>query len=263
VLIGVFGKGGVGKTTVALGLGLILGRARIVTTDPYPGLRELMPDPPEGLELLELSYDELREQWKREFGPQALEVFKSVADLDWDFIEYLSTAPGLIEQYAVYRVVKEHQRDPAGLLIWDTQGAPGVMTLIRSELEFYGHLKKAPLYWGKLKRLLTKDVDVESIISRWRVVAEDTLEGLREMRSFVVVNPDKLSIKVGKSLAEELKAYTDFKGFVVNKSSPKRGAVLGSLGEDAPVLANVPELDDPGPRAVAEYLKSAIPAILG
>lgn len=250
MLIGIFGKGGVGKTTISLGLGLLLGRAKIITTDPYPGLRELLPDPPPGLELIEISYDELREDWKKEFGEEALNIFRSLTDVGEDFLDYLSTAPGLVEQYAVYRVVKEEMGSPGQIVIWDTQGAPGVMSLIRSELEFYSHLKKAPIYWSKLKKLFTKDVDIERIIEHWKNVAHITLERLSKTRTVVVINPDMLSVKIGKALAEELRNYTAFSGFILNKY---RGDSRGHP-DLSPLLSTIPEVNDVSPFKISAYL---------
>ncbi len=254
MLIGIFGKGGVGKTTVSLSLGLLIGKATIITTDPYPGLKELLPEPPESLKLIEISYDELREEWKKEFGEEALSIFKALAEVDEEFIDYLSTAPGLIEQYAVYRVIKEDIANPNETIIWDTQGAPGVMSLIRSELEFYNHLKKAPIYWAKIKKLLTKDVDIEKIIEHWKQIAQTTINHLRRTKTIIIVNPDKLSIKIGKTLAQELSQYTEFKGYIVNKNK------LNKNIEDqlSPILAIIPEVNDPSPHVLTRYMQEVM-----
>lgn len=258
MLIGVFGKGGVGKTTISLSIGLLLGKAKIITTDPYPGLLELLPNPPRDIELKEISYEELREEWKKEFGEEALNIFRSLADLNEDFLDYLSTAPGLIEQYAVYRVVKEHVENPSQIIIWDTQGAPGVMSLIRSELEFYNHLRKAPLYWTKLKKILTREIDIESIIQHWRQIAELTINEMKKTKTIIVVNPDKLSIKIGQSLGVELSQYTDFRGYILNKDrSNKKIQVIPK-----PLLATIPELEDPEPRQISRYVESVVKEIL-
>ncbi len=250
MLIGVFGKGGVGKTTVSLGLGLLIGKATIITTDPYPGLKELLPDPPPGLRLVEMSYEELREEWKKEFGAEALSIFKALAEVDEEFIDYLSTAPGLIEQYAVYRVMKEGMASPNETVIWDTQGAPGVMSLIRSELEFYDHLRKAPIYWAKIKKLLTRDVNLEKIIEHWKQIAQTTINYLRRTKTIVIVNPDKLSIKIGRTLAQELSQYTEFKGYIINRSSQDK-KITAQL---SPIISVIPELNEPSPHAVTKYL---------
>ncbi|ACB40223.1 chromosome partitioning ATPase [Pyrobaculum neutrophilum] len=247
LILGVFGKGGVGKTTVSLALALSLKKAVVITTDPYPGLKELLPNPPNGIELVEISYEHLKQEWKKEFGKEAYELFRGVADVDEEFIEYLSSAPGLVEQYAVYRVMKE--RDRGHVVIWDTQAAPGAMSLIKAELEFYNHLNKAIFYWGKLKKLLSRDVNLEKIIKKWRDVAEFTLNSLKDTRTVIVANEDKLSLKVAESIANELKEFTDFRGFILNKLKSTKPIQLS--GE---VLAKIPELDNPSPESVSRFI---------
>jgi len=244
MIIALFGKGGAGKSTIALAMALALGGGKVVTTDPIPTLRELMPNPPPGIEIVEYDYDTLREMWKGEFGEEFYRIISTVADVDKGIVDYVASAPGIVEQYAVYQVLK-HEGD---LVIWDTQAAPGAMTLIRAELEFYSHLRQAVKYWSKLKGILAREFDVMKIIERWRRIAEEVLEGLKGVNSYVVVNPDKLSLSVGRRLADELEKYTNFRGYILNKWRGEGVSI-------EPLVLRVPYLEDPSPWNIAKYLE--------
>lgn len=247
MIVGIFGKGGVGKTTLAASLALASLRyvdsVMVITADPFPGLREVLPDPPSGVFLREIGYEEIREGWKREFGEEVyLLVSSLLSDVDRSFVEYLSEAPGILEQYSVYRVLKEAYEGHHDLVIWDTQAASGVISQIRAELDFYEHMKKAPLYWSKLKRLLRWELNLEELIERWKGVARFVLDALRSVRSVIVTNEDRLSVLVGKTVARELAGHTKFLGFILNRARSNM-----AYGELSPLLAVVPEVPEPSP----------------
>ena len=117
-LIMVGGKGGVGKTTCAsaIAMGLASGGRRVllISSDPTPSLsdiyeqdigsveRRLLAEIP--LYGLEISAEMVLRKWKERFGPEIYEVVSSFADLDYGFVDYVGTAPGIEEEYMLYLI---------------------------------------------------------------------------------------------------------------------------------------------------------------
>src|SRR5271157_2082577 len=114
------GKGGVGKTTCASAVALQIAsdgrRVLLLSSDPTPSLGDIFEIPMgdqeirlvEGHELfgLEISSDMVLKRWKERFGPEIYEVISSFASVEYDFVDYIGTAPGIEEEFMLHFIVE-------------------------------------------------------------------------------------------------------------------------------------------------------------
>jgi len=112
-LIMVGGKGGVGKTTCASAIAVRIAsdgkKVLIISSDPTPSLSDIFEVTIGGNETkiidnnelygLEISSDAVLKKWKDRFGSEIYEVISSFASVDYDFVDYIGTAPGIEEEY--------------------------------------------------------------------------------------------------------------------------------------------------------------------
>ncbi len=133
-LIMVGGKGGVGKTTaasaIALGLAESGRKVLLISSDPTPSLSDIYEQEIgstekrifEDLALygLEISTDVVLAKWKERFGREIHEVISSFADVDYDFVDYVGTAPGIEEEYMLYFIQGLTKSGNYDVVVWDT-----------------------------------------------------------------------------------------------------------------------------------------------
>ncbi len=114
------GKGGVGKTTCASALALgFADRGRkvlLISSDPTPSLSDIFEKEigsrerkileREELYGLEISSEIVLQKWKESFGDEIYEVISSFANVDYDFVDYIGTAPGIEEEYMLYFILE-------------------------------------------------------------------------------------------------------------------------------------------------------------
>src|SRR3990172_11447043 len=112
-LIMIGGKGGVGKTTCASAIALHFSlrgkKTLIISSDPTPSLSDIFEmeigdqETPiknvKNLSGIEISSEVVLRKWKERFGPEIFEVVSSFASLDYDFVDYIGGAPGIVEEY--------------------------------------------------------------------------------------------------------------------------------------------------------------------
>jgi arsenite-transporting ATPase len=108
-LIMIGGKGGVGKTTCATAIAVHFARlgrkTLVISSDPTPSLSDIFEmeigdrQTPiggiGGLYGIEISADVVLNMWRERFGPEIYEVISSFAKVDYDFVDYIGTAPGI------------------------------------------------------------------------------------------------------------------------------------------------------------------------
>ena len=136
-LILLAGKGGVGKTTCSAALALQFARlgekTLVISSDPAPPLSDIfatdigpvekaIPGVP-NLYALEIHSEVVRRKWKERFGPEIYEVLSAFSRLDYDFVDYIASAPGIEEEYLLHYVVELVDHGGYQRVIWDTAPA--------------------------------------------------------------------------------------------------------------------------------------------
>jgi arsenite-transporting ATPase len=232
-LIMVGGKGGVGKTTcasaIALGLAQTGKRVLLVSSDPTPSLSDiyeqeigprqtrLLQDLP--LYGLEISSEAVLAKWKERFGREIHEVISSFANVEYDFVDYVGTAPGIEEEYMLY-FIQELTRDGAyDEIVWDTAPAGHTLRLLRLPRLFLKHLEGATKFYMNLYsavervketvRLQSSKKTLLQVISSWEDLSEGIIEFIRApdtTRYVLVTIPEALGVRLTQRVTAELGA---------------------------------------------------------
>lgn len=248
-IIMVGGKGGVGKTTCAAAMALRFAsegkRTLIVSSDPTPSLSDIfeteigaqMKGIPQAENLygLELNYEQILKMWRDRFGQEVYEVISSFLPVDYDILDYLSEAPGVIdEQFMLAYLLDLFQSNEYEKIVWDTAPAGQTLTLMRLETRFYDHLTNAAKLYTKIQfylerlREVTKPKSKRSplkIIEEWKQLALRIISTLRdsEIAEFVVVTiPEGLGVYQTDRIINELQNYKiNVEHIIVNNVLPK------------------------------------------
>jgi arsenite-transporting ATPase len=232
ILIG--GKGGVGKTTCAAAVALHfsgLGRKTLViSSDPTPSLsdifetsigdRETAVQGVEGLYGIEISSEVVLEMWRKRFGPEIYEIMSSFANLDYDFVDYIGTAPGIEEEYMLNYILDLVEGGQYDMVVWDTAPAGHTLRLLHLPHIFLKHLEAATKfylniysYFEKVKdsvRLRKGKRSLLEIISSWENLAEKIVRFIRDetKTTFVLVTiPEALGVKQTERIIKDFDEY--------------------------------------------------------
>lgn len=233
-LIMVGGKGGVGKTTcasaIALKAALEKRKTLIISSDPTPSLSDIFEKKiggeekriEEDLELfgIEISDEIVLKRWKERFGPEIYEVISSFANLDYDFVDYIGTAPGIEEEYMLNFIIELTESEKYDLVVWDTAPAGHTLRLLKLPHLFLKHLEAATKfyinlysYFEKLKegiRFRSSKRNLLEIIGNWEALAEKILDFIRDEKKtkYVAVTiPEALGVKLTERFLKELKDH--------------------------------------------------------
>ncbi len=230
-LIMVGGKGGVGKTTCATAIALRLAmdkrRVLVISSDPAPSLsdiferevgdREVKVSDQHELYALEVSSDIVLKRWKERFGPEIYEVVSSFADVDYDFVDYIGSAPGIEEEYILNFIMELVLGKTYDVVVWDTAPAGHTLRLLKLPELFLAHMEAATKFYMNIYGYLEKIRDViklkESkrtlleIISSWEALAERIVAFIRDQRAvkyLIVTIPEALGVKLTERVVSEL-----------------------------------------------------------
>ena len=230
-LIMVGGKGGVGKTTCATAISLWLAmdkrRVLVISSDPAPSLsdiferevgdREVKVSDQHELYALEVSSDIVLKRWKERFGPEIYEVVSSFADVDYDFVDYIGSAPGIEEEYILNFIMELVLGKTYDVVVWDTAPAGHTLRLLKLPELFLAHMEAATKFYMNIYGYLEKIRDViklkESkrtlleIISSWEALAERIVAFIRDQRAvkyLIVTIPEALGVKLTERVVSEL-----------------------------------------------------------
>jgi arsenite-transporting ATPase len=233
-LIMIGGKGGVGKTTCAAALALHfsdMGRKTLViSSDPTPSLSDIFEtsigdketpiESVQGLYGIEISSEVVLEMWRRRFGPEIYEVISSFANLDYDFVDYIGTAPGIEEEYMLNYILDLVEGGQYDLVVWDTAPAGHTLRLLHLPHIFLKHLEAATKfylniygYFEKVKdsvRLRRGKRSLLEIISSWENLAEKIVRFIRdpgETEFILVTIPEALGVKQTERIIRDFDAY--------------------------------------------------------
>jgi arsenite-transporting ATPase len=228
------GKGGVGKTTCAAAIALHFAntgrKTLVISSDPTPSLSDIfetsigdqeipIPDVA-GLYGIEISSEIVLDMWRMRFGPEIYEVISSFADLDYDFVDYIGTAPGIEEEYMLNYILDLVEARQFDLVVWDTAPAGHTLRLLHLPQIFLKHLEAATKfylniygYFEKLKdsvQLRKGKRSLLEIISSWENLAENIVRFIRDQKNteFVLVTiPEALGVKQTERIIKDFDAY--------------------------------------------------------
>jgi arsenite-transporting ATPase len=224
------GKGGVGKTTCAAAIAyqkaLEGKRVLIVSSDPAPSLsdifdvtlgsdeRRISSDLP--LFGMEISSDVVLKRWKERFGPEIYEVISSFADVDYDFVDYVGTAPGIEEEYMLSFIVDLVEGGTYDVVVWDTAPAGHTLRLLNLPRLFLRHLEAATKFYLNMFSYLEKLRDTVrlkgtkrtllEVIAGWEALSERIVRFItdEELTSYVLVTiPEALGVKLTERIVAE------------------------------------------------------------
>jgi arsenite-transporting ATPase len=229
-LIMVGGKGGVGKTTCASAIALKLAmdgkRVLVISSDPSPSLSDIFEISIGDIETriteehelhgLEISSDVVLKRWKERFGPEIHEVISSFADVDYDFVDYIGTAPGIEEEYMLSFIMDLVQDDKYDVVVWDTAPAGHTLRLLKLPHLFLNHLEAATKFYMNMYSYLEKFKDTVTlkkskrtlleIIGSWEALSERIVEFIRDPNAtkYVIVTiAEALGVKLTARIVED------------------------------------------------------------
>ena len=216
------GKGGVGKTTTAAAIALHFARqgkrVLILSSDPAPSLSDIFETPLSdvitpisrvpGLFGMEISATEVLKCWKDRFGPEIYEVVSSFAKVDYDFVEYIGTAPGIEEEYMLNFIMELVQSGEFDRVVWDTAPAGHTLRLLHLPGVFLEHLEAATKFYMNLYSTFSKlkasaklqggKKTLLEIISGWQALSQTVMDFIRDetqVANILVTIPEALGVK--------------------------------------------------------------------
>jgi len=223
-LVSLWGKGGVGKSTLSVALGSYLAsqgrRVLVLTTDPMPSLGFLKERVwgksayENRLEVLELGEEEVIEKWKERFGDEVYYVVSSLLPVGREIIDYVANAPGISDEFLLYLVYAKFTEDSYEYIVWDLPAASEAVRLLALESKVYAHMGDAFRLYLKVRGHLEKIVrhrraTPEDLIRDWQKLANDVLEMLRceNHIPLLVTIPEPLGVYQAVNLYKELLRY--------------------------------------------------------
>jgi arsenite-transporting ATPase len=232
VMIG--GKGGVGKTTCATAIAVHFARlgrkTLVISSDPTPSLSDIFEreigdrqtpiTAVDGLYAIEISSDVVLNMWRERFGPEIYEVISSFASIDYEFVDYIGTAPGIEEEYMLSYILELVESKEFDLVVWDTAPAGHTLRLLHLPQIFLKHLEAATKfymniysYFDKLKeavKLQKGRRTLLEIISSWEAIALKLVDFIRdqEKSEFIIVTiPEALGVKQTERIIADFDQY--------------------------------------------------------
>ncbi len=243
-LIMVGGKGGVGKTTCASAIALKLAmdkrKVLIISSDPTPSLSDIFEKEVgdketrvhDNYELyaLEVSSEIVLKRWKERFGPEIYEVISSFASIDYDFVDYIGSAPGIEEEYMLNFIMELVEGGSYDVVVWDTAPAGHTLRLLKLPELFLAHMEAATKFYMNMYGYLEKIKDAvklkESkrtlleIIAGWESLSEKIVAFIRNpeaVKYLIVTIPEALGVKLtGRVLSELEENQLKVENIIVN-----------------------------------------------
>lgn len=231
-LIMVGGKGGVGKTTCASAVALMLAmngkRVLVISSDPTPSLSDIFEVSigseevkiTENQELygMEISSEVVLAKWKERFGKEIYDVISSFANVDYDFVDYVGTAPGIEEEYMLSFIIELVESNKYDIVVWDTAPAGHTLRLLRLPHLFLKHMEAATKFYMNMYGYLEKLKDAVrfraskrsllEIIGSWEALSERIVEFIRNeklTKYLIVTIPEALGVKLTERVIAEFK----------------------------------------------------------
>jgi arsenite-transporting ATPase len=229
-LIMIGGKGGVGKTTCASAIAAKIAaegkKVLIVSSDPTPSLSDIFEvtigskeikivDPYE-LYGLEISSEVVLKKWKERFGSEIYDVVSSFAKVDYDFVDYIGTAPGIEEEYMLSFIVDLVEGGKYDAVVWDTAPAGHTLRLLHLPHLFLKHLEAATKFYMNMYSYLERLKGMTglkgskrtllAVIKSWEELSQKIIEFVRDnsaTKYVIVTIPEALGVKLTGRMIEE------------------------------------------------------------
>jgi arsenite/tail-anchored protein-transporting ATPase len=229
-LIMIGGKGGVGKTTCASAIAVRIAvegkKVLIISSDPTPSLSDIFEVALGSVETkidgryelygLEISSEAVLKKWKERFGPEIYEVISSFAKVDYDFVDYIGTAPGIEEEYMLSFIVGLVEGGKYDVVVWDTAPAGHTLRLLQLPHLFLKHLEAATKFYMNMYSYLERLKEMSglkgsrrtllAIIKNWEELSQKIIEFIKDSRvtKYVIVTiPEALGVKLTGRMLEE------------------------------------------------------------
>ncbi len=233
-LVMVGGKGGVGKTTcasaIATGLADRGRKVLLISSDPTPSLSDIFEREighhekkiltNGNLYGLEISSDVVLEKWKERFGEEIYEVVSSFANVDYAFVDYIGTAPGIEEEYMLYYILELVRGGKYEIVVWDTAPAGHTLRLLRLPNLFLEHLEAATKFYMNMYSFVERFRDTVKlrsskrsllqIIGSWEELSKGIIEfiGDEALTRYVLVTiPEALGVRLTERMIHDLEEH--------------------------------------------------------
>lgn len=226
------GKGGVGKTTMAVATALRaarIGPTLLVSTDPSGSLSGIFARPLDqravrvaaGLDAVELTRPQVLAQWREKFGEEMFAVISSFLPVGREIIDYMEGAPGIEEEFMLDYLLSGAQSGIYQTIVWDTAPTATTLNLLTIQQLFYTHLTQAQRLYLKFKGLFGQ-ADPMTLINRWRELTARIIAMLRtDTTAWVVANPERLPVEQAARIADSLVDFgIGVNGFILNRMLP-------------------------------------------
>ncbi|MGC8621012.1 MAG: ArsA family ATPase [Caldisphaera sp.] len=231
-LISVWGKGGVGKSTIASSISLLYNRkgfnTLLLSTDPTPASTRILckkevktPTECDGVKIIELSEEDILSLWKKRFGDEVYNVISSFLPVDYSIIDYVSRAPGISDEFTLYYLYELFKSNEYDVIVWDTTGAGGSLNLLKIEKELYEHMGDAAKLYLKVRSTLEKlrkaQYEPLELINSWRELAKNIFDILssNDHDLILVSEPTSLSFFVTKKILEDLNLHNIYTRLII------------------------------------------------
>ncbi len=166
---------------------------------------------------LEIDSGLILKRWKERFGPEIYEVLSAFADLDYDFVDYIGSAPGIDEEYMLTFIMERVEEGKYDRVIWDSAPAGHTLRLLHLPQLFLKHLEGAAKFYlnlyGALERV-TQTIQLKQskrsliqIIEGWKELSQKLLEFLRDGQrtAFLIVTiAESLGVKLTERVLKDL-----------------------------------------------------------
>ena len=156
---------------------------------------------------LEISSEMVLQKWKERFGAEIYEVVSGFADLDYGFVDYVGTAPGIEEEYMLYFIRELALSGAYDVVVWDTAPAGHTLRLLHLPNLFLAHLEGGAVlmsmysFVARIKntvRLKSSKKTLLQVIEGWQELSQEIIDFIRDRertRYVLVTIPEALGVR--------------------------------------------------------------------